>query len=91
MNKAELTEQIAERAGLSRRDAAAALDAVLAVVESELAQGREVALTGFGKFSVTERDARRGRNPSTGEALAIAASRLPKFSAGKTLKQAVAR
>jgi DNA-binding protein HU-beta len=89
MNKTELAEQIAERAGLSGAEAGRVLDATLLTIEQELAAGGEVAITGFGKFSVADRAARQGVNPATGEPIAIAASRAARFSAGARLKQAV--
>ena len=89
MNKTELAEQIAERAGVSGAEAGRILDATLQTIEQELAAGREVTITGFGKFSVADRSAREGVNPATGERMAIAASKAPRFSAGAKLKQAV--
>ncbi|HEX5925373.1 MAG TPA: HU family DNA-binding protein [Baekduia sp.] len=90
MNKNELADQVAERAGLARADAAGAIEAALAAIEQELAAGGEVAITGFGKFSVGERGARQGRHPQTGEPIDVPAGRAPRFSAGAKLKQAVA-
>jgi DNA-binding protein HU-beta len=89
MNKTELAGQIAERAGVSAAEAGRVLDATLQSIETALASGDEVTITGFGKFSVAERAARQGVNPATGEPLAIAASRAPRFSAGARLKDAV--
>ncbi len=89
MNKAELVEAVAEDAGLSKVDAGRAIDSLLATVQKTLKKGDEVAITGFGKFSVAHRGARTGRNPQTGAALKIKASKTPKFSAGAALKQAV--
>jgi DNA-binding protein HU-beta len=89
VNKTELAEQIAERAGVSGAEAGRILDATLQTIEQELAAGREVTITGFGKFSVADRSAREGVNPATGERMAIAASKAPRFSAGAKLKQAV--
>ena len=89
MNKTELAEQIAERAGVSGAEAGRVLDATLQTIEQALATGAEVTITGFGKFSVADRAARRGVNPATGAPMAIAASRAPRFSAGAKLKQAV--
>jgi DNA-binding protein HU-beta len=89
MNKTELTEKIAERAGVSGAEAGRALDATLQSIETALAAGEEVSITGFGKFSVADRAARQGVNPATGEPMAIAASRAPRFTAGAKLKQAV--
>jgi DNA-binding protein HU-beta len=89
MNKTELAGQIAERAGVSAAEAGRVLDATLQSIETALAAGDEVTITGFGKFSVAERAARQGVNPATGEPMAIAASRAPRFSAGARLKDAV--
>jgi DNA-binding protein HU-beta len=89
VNKTELAGQIAERAGLSAAEAGRVLDATLESIESALAAGQEVSITGFGKFSVADRAARQGINPATGEPIAIAASKAPRFSAGARLKEAV--
>lgn len=89
MTKSELIASIAERAGISKRDAAAALDATIGSISDELANGGAVTLTGFGTFKTAHRAARRGINPRTGESVAIAAARVPRFSAGASLKGAV--
>lgn len=89
MNKAELTEAVATQAGLSKADAGNAVDAVFDTVSGCLASGDSVSLIGFGTFSVSDRAARTGRNPRTGETIQIAASRAAKFKAGKGLKDAV--
>jgi DNA-binding protein HU-beta len=89
MNKTQLAGQIAERVGVSAAEAGRVLDATLQSIETALASGDEVTITGFGKFSVAERAARDGVNPATGEPMAIAASRAPRFSAGARLKDAV--
>ena len=89
MNKTELVEQIAAKADLSRRDAEQAVDAAIRTIEEQLARGGEITLTGFGKFSVSSRGARTGRNPQTGAPIEIKASRVPRFSAGSKLKQVV--
>lgn len=89
MNKSELIKQIAERAGLTQAQATTALQAFETTVIDELANGREVALIGFGTFKVTDRAARTGRNPQTGAEIQIAASKVPSFKAGKALKEAV--
>jgi DNA-binding protein HU-beta len=89
MNKTQLAGQIAERVGVSAAEAGRVLDATLQSLETALASGDEVTITGFGKFSVAERAARDGVNPATGEPMAIAASRAPRFSAGARLKDAV--
>lgn len=89
MSKQEFVEQVAQEAGLSKRDAAAAVDAVLGTIENTLKSGGEVAFTGFGKFHVAERGAREGRNPRTGESMQIAATKVPRFTAGSGLKKAI--
>ena len=91
MNKAEFVEKIATKADFTRRDAETAVDAALETIEEELSRGREIALTGFGKFHVAKRSARKGRNPQTGAEIQIKASRVPRFSAGAKLKQVVNR
>ena len=91
MNKNELVEQIAQRSGLSKDQAGEALSATIAAIEDGLAAGHEIAITGFGKFSVADRSAREGVNPSTGERIHIAATKAPRFSAGTKLKDAVKR
>ena len=91
MNKHELVEQIAQRSGLSKDQAGEALSATIAAIEDGLAAGQEIAITGFGKFSVADRSARDGVNPSTGERIQIAATKAPRFSAGTKLKDAVKR
>jgi DNA-binding protein HU-beta len=82
-------DQVADRAGLSKKDAAEAVDAFLGTVEDALKRGSDVTFSGFGKFSVSQRSAREGRNPATGEKIQIAASRVPRFTAGAGLKKAV--
>ena len=89
MNKTELVAAIAEQTQLSRKDAEAALKAFIDVVSEELKKGEKVQLVGFGTFEVSERAAREGRNPATGEAMTIKASKSPKFKAGKALKDAI--
>jgi DNA-binding protein HU-beta len=91
VNKTELVEQIAQKADLSRKDAESAVEAALKTIEEQLARGGEITLTGFGKFHVAERGARQGRNPQTGAPIQIAASRVPRFSAGSKLKESVKR
>ena len=86
MNKTELVAAMAEQAGISKKDAEAALKAFTDVVASELKANGKVQLVGFGTFEVSERAAREGRNPQTGETMTIAASKAPKFKAGKALK-----
>jgi len=89
MNKADLVTKVAELAGLSKADAEKAVDGTFAAITTALKDEDAVRLVGFGTFSVASRPAREGRNPRTGEAITIAASRQPKFSVGKTLKDAV--
>ena len=89
MNKTELVAAMAEQAGISKKDAEAALKAFTDVVASELKANGKVQLVGFGTFEVSERAAREGRNPQTGETMEIAASKAPKFKAGKALKDVV--
>ena len=89
MNKTELVEAIAKDSGLSNTDARKAVESLISTVEKTLKKGDEIALTGFGKFSVVKRNARTGRNPQTGEAVKIKASKAPKFTPGAALKTAV--
>ena len=89
MTKSELIDQVADRAGLTKHDAGRAVDAVLATVQDTLRRGSEVSVSGFGKFHVGTRGARAGVNPRTGERIQIAASRVPRFTAGSALKSAV--
>ena len=86
MNKTELIAAVAEQAELSKKDAEKALKAFTDVIAAELVKGEKVQLVGFGTFEVSERAAREGRNPLTGEKITIAASKNPKFKAGKALK-----
>ena len=89
MNKNDLVAAVADSAGLTKAVAAKAVDAVFDNVTSSLQSGGEVRLVGFGTFSVVDRKATTGRNPRTGETIQIPASKLPKFKAGKGLKDAV--
>ncbi len=89
MNKSELINAVAHSAGLTKTDAAKAVDGVVAAVTEALKNGDQVTLVGFGTFLVREREARTGRNPQTGAEISIAASKLPSFKAGKGLKDAV--
>lgn len=89
MNKTELVAAIAEKAELSKKDAEKALAAFTDVVADTLKNGDKIQLVGFGTFEVSERAAREGRNPQTGETMKIAASKAPKFKAGKALKDMV--
>ncbi len=89
MNKNELSSAVAEKAGLSKADAASAVDAVIETITQALKSGDEVRLIGFGTFSVSRRKASKGRNPSTGAVIDIPASNQAKFKAGKGLKDAL--
>ena len=89
MNRVELVAAIAEQTELSKKDAEKALKAFTDVVTEELKKGGKIQLVGFGTFEVSERAAREGRNPQTGKTMTIAASKAPKFKAGKALKDAV--
>jgi DNA-binding protein HU-beta len=89
MTKAELIDKIASGTGLSKADAARALDSTLNSVKLALKKGQKVTLVGFGTFSVVKRKSRKGRNPRTGEVITIPAAKVPKFTSGKALKDAV--
>ncbi len=91
MNKVELVASVAEKAGLSKKDAEKAVAAVLESVVGAVAQGEKVQLVGFGTFEVRTRNARTGRNPQTKETITIPASKQPAFKAGKAFKDAVAK
>lgn len=86
MNKTELIAVVAEKAELSKKDAERSINAFTDAISEELVKGGKVQIVGFGTFEVSERAAREGRNPKTGEVMPIAASRNPKFKAGKVLK-----
>jgi DNA-binding protein HU-beta len=89
VTKSEFVDQVADRAGLSKKDAGDAVDAVLNTIEDALKRGSEVTFSGFGKFHVAERGARQGVHPRTGEPIQIAASKVPRFTAGSGLKKSV--
>ena len=89
MNKTELVAAAAEQTGMTKKDTEKALNAAFDVIASTLSKGEKVQVSGFGIFEVKEREARMGRNPRTGEAMEIAASRTPTFKASKTLKDAL--
>jgi DNA-binding protein HU-beta len=89
MNKAELIDAVSGQSGLAKAEATRAVDAVFETITTALRSGDSVALLGFGTFVVKARAARAGRNPRTGETIAIAASKVPDFKAGKALKDAV--
>ncbi len=89
MNKSDLVNAISSESGLTRADAARALDATVGAITSALSNGDQVNIVGFGSFKTSKRSARAGRNPQTGESIQIAAATLPRFSPGKALKTAV--
>jgi DNA-binding protein HU-beta len=89
MNKTELIMAVAEQADISKKDSEKALKALVDVITEQLKKGDKVQLVGFGTFEVSERAAREGRNPQTGETMNIAACKAPKFKAGKALKDAI--
>ena len=89
MNKAELIATMAETSGVSKKDTEQVLNAFIATVQKTLKQDGKVQIPGFGSFEVRERAARSGRNPLTGEAIEIAAAKVPAFKAGKGLKDAI--
>lgn len=91
MNKNELISVIAEKSGFSKKDAATALESVVAAISESLEKGEKIQLVGFGTFEVKERAARTGKNPRTGEVVEIAAAKVPSFKAGKALKDAVSK
>ena len=89
MNKTELVAAMADKAGLSKKDAEKALKAFTETVSAQLKKGDKIQLVGFGTFEVSKRAAREGRNPQTGKAMKIKASKAPKFKAGKALKDMI--
>ena len=89
INKTELAKAVADETGLSSGQAKEAIESTLEAIANELGAGNEVSLSGFGKFAISERSARQGRNPQTGETIQIAATKVPRFSASSQLKQAV--
>lgn len=89
MNKGDLIEAVSGEAGLSKADASRAVESLLSAITNALKGGNQVSLVGFGTFTVKKRSARTGRNPRTGEAIEIRASKVPGFRAGKALKDAV--
>ena len=89
MNKSDLVSAIADSSGLSKADAARALEATTSAISGALSSGGSVAITGFGSFLVRSRAARSGRNPQTGATIQISASKVPAFKAGKLLKESV--
>lgn len=91
MNKTDLINQVSELSSLSKKDAGKAVDAVFEAIGEALQGGDKVQLVGFGNFEVRERQARKGRNPQTGQEIDIAASKIPAFKPGKQLKDLVAQ
>jgi DNA-binding protein HU-beta len=89
MTKADLIDKIAAAASLTKADAGKALDSMIDAVRLSLKKGQKVTLVGFGTFSVSKRKARKGRNPRTGQEIKIPATKVPKFTAGKTLKDSI--
>lgn len=89
MTKSELVSAMSEKTGVSKKDAAASIDAFVEIISDVLKHGDKLQLVGFGTFEVSERAARTGRNPQTGEDIKIPAAKIPKFKAGTALKNAV--
>ena len=89
MNKTKLIDAMAEKSGLTKKDAEKALAAFIETIQEGLAAGEKIQITGFGTFEISERAARKGRNPQTGEEIDVPALHAPKFKAGKELKEAV--
>jgi len=89
MNKAELVEEVAGKVGLTKKDANNVIDAITSAIMDSLKRDEKVTLVGFGTFQVMEREARRGVNPQTGEAIQISAKKVPKFKPGRSLREAV--
>ena len=89
MNKSELIAKVAETTGMSKKDATQAVEAVFDAISQALQSGEKVQLVGFGNFEVRERNARKGRNPQTGEEIDIPASKVPAFKPGKALKDGI--
>jgi DNA-binding protein HU-beta len=89
MNQTELIAAVAERAGLTKADTSKAVEALVGTITDAIKQGEEVRIAGFGTFGISERGERQGRNPQTGEAITIAASKAAKFTAGKAVKDAL--
>jgi DNA-binding protein HU-beta len=89
MTKAEIVDKMADDAGITKKNAEAALNSFIDSIKKTVKKGQKVSLVGFGTFSLSKRKARKGRNPRTGEAIKIAAAKIPRFSAGKGFKDAV--
>ncbi len=91
MNKTEFIAEVAKKAEIDKKDSEKAVNAVIDVIADQLAKGEKIQFVGFGTFEVRERAAKQGRNPKTGEAITVPASKAPVFKAGKVLKDAVAK
>ncbi|QSO45735.1 HU family DNA-binding protein [Alicyclobacillus mengziensis] len=89
MNKTDLVQAVAQRTGVTKKEVAQVVDTVFDVIQESLSQGDKVQLVGFGNFEIRERAARKGRNPQTGEEIEIAASKIPAFKAGKSLREGI--
>jgi DNA-binding protein HU-beta len=89
MNKTEFVDAVAERADVQKSDAAKIVDSLVEVIGEQLKKGDQITLVGFGTFLVSKREARKGRNPRTGEEIQIAASNVPRFKPGKALKESI--
>lgn len=89
MNKTEFVDAVAEKADVQKSDAAKIVDSMVDVIGDALAKGDQITLIGFGTFLVSKREARKGRNPRTGEEIQIAASNVPRFKPGKALKESI--
>ena len=89
MNKAELISEVSEKVGITKKEIGNIVDATMEAIRKALSKGEKVTLVGFGTFQIIERKARRGRNPQTGEELQIPAKKVPKFRAGKALREKV--
>jgi DNA-binding protein HU-beta len=89
MTKEEMIAMMAEKSGISKRQASDALEAFMNGIEGQLKSGNKVSFSGFGTFAVSERKARKGRNPQTGQTISIPATKVPVFRAGKNLKEAI--
>lgn len=89
LHKIDLVNNVAEATGMTKKDSDVAVDAIMNSIKDSLVKGESVALTGFGKFEVRDRAARKGRNPQTGEEIDIPATKVPAFKAGKLLRESV--
>lgn len=89
MNKTDLVQTVAQRTGVTKKEVAQVVETVFDVIQESLSQGDKVQLVGFGNFEIRQRAARKGRNPQTGEEIEIAASKIPAFKAGKSLREGI--